>query len=127
MYFLTKLSNPSNLAHSPTAHCLAHKTISPPYQVIQSPRTHLLITLELLNKTSSSTTIIMLNTSITHDSHSHTHPHTKNILSYLPSPYAYPTLHLDLVHDLNLNKSLLPASHTPSKYFLNSTLLPNRL
>ena len=29
------------------------------------------------------------------DSHSHTHPHTKNIPSYLPSPYAYPTLHLD--------------------------------
>ena len=29
------------------------------------------------------------------------------------------------VPDLNLNKSLLPASHIPCKYFLNSTLLPN--
>ena len=37
----------------------------------------------------------MLNTPITHDSHSHTHPHTKNIPSYLPSPYAYPTLYSD--------------------------------
>ena len=31
------------------------------------------------------------------------------------------------VPDLNLNKSLLPASHIPCKYFLNSTLLPKRL
>ena len=68
----------------------------------------------------------MLNTSITHDSLFHTHPHTKNISSYLSFPPSMPTyFFIQNMHisNINLAKSLIPASHTSCNY-LNSTHLP---